>query len=164
LHYPTVQTLALPVDLRIVRARAREVRRLFCPLEKGGRNHAEPFFVPDMAMKPHKPVPGTGAADFACPPLQVLATAWPAPICVTAANLRTQGGSFRAQSVYGAARRGGFVCARICNGVRWRGVRRSADLSARGRDPSMPSNRGRNHRHGSRVGEEKGDLESTIGQ
>jgi hypothetical protein len=50
-------------------AQAREGRRLFCPLEKGGRNHAEPFFVPDMAMKPHKPVPGTGAADFACPPL-----------------------------------------------------------------------------------------------
>jgi hypothetical protein len=49
-------------------AQAREGRRLFCPLEKGGRNHAEPFFVPDMAMKPHKPVPGTGAADFACPP------------------------------------------------------------------------------------------------
>jgi len=58
-------------------APARDGRRLFCPLEKGGRNHAEPFFVPDMAMKRDTPVSGTGAADFCMPPpLPVLATAW----------------------------------------------------------------------------------------
>jgi hypothetical protein len=86
--------------------------------QMGGRNHAEPFFVPDMAAKRDTPVSGTGAADFADPPFPVLATAWPAPICVTAANLRTQGGSFRPINVYGAPMRVSFVCAKICNGVR----------------------------------------------
>jgi hypothetical protein len=152
---------APPICARYARARSAAFFALY---KMGGRNHAEPFFVPDMAMKPHKPVPGTGAADFACPPP---CKCWPphGPPR-SASRLRT------CAPLAGPSGRNGYT------GRRGAGVlsaqefamgsdcEASADLRtiARARDPSMPSKRGGKHRHGSGVGEEKGDLESAICQ
>jgi hypothetical protein len=152
---------APPICARYARARPAAFFALY---EMGGRNHSEAFFVPFMEIKPHTPVPGMGAADFADPPLPIVRPPHGPPR--SASKLRT------CAPLAGPSGRNGYT------GHRGAGVlsaqefamgsdcEASADLRtiARARDPSMPSKRGGKHRHGSGVGEEKGDLESAICQ
>jgi hypothetical protein len=134
---------APPSAADLCQVRAREARRLFCPLQSGRAKPCRTFFRARYGNESTHAGFRHGRCRLCRPPLSsATATAWPALICVTSADLRTLGGSFRAQWVYGAARRGGFVCARMCNGVRWPGVRRSADRCARATLRCLPSGGG----------------------